>query len=133
MPHRHITGAALRDRHDHIGKGRPCVIEVVPRRSCRMIRVGMVEAEQLAAELRRLTLGLLIVRWPNQKTPSGSFLCRIRQRDDRSDEVVMSNERATALVRISLLAMTPYGVSHVSCEDYMAPFRHGRRRSPPPF
>src|SRR5205809_1956212 len=52
-PHGHVLRQALGDGHDDVREGRPRVIEVVLRRPRGMIRVRMIAAEQLGAELGR--------------------------------------------------------------------------------
>jgi hypothetical protein len=74
-PHRHVArrraaGALARQAvsgngDDDVGKGRPGVVQVVLRRPRRMIRVRVIEAEQLGAELRRAPFGFAIIRGPD--------------------------------------------------------------------
>src|SRR5262245_38987637 len=56
------AGVTVHDRDDDVRKRRPRVIEVVLRWPCRMIRMRMVEAEELGAELAGAPLGQTVVR-----------------------------------------------------------------------
>src|SRR5437764_3035627 len=42
-PNRHVAGRARRDRHDHVGKRRPRVIQIVLGRPRGMIRVRVIK------------------------------------------------------------------------------------------
>src|SRR5581483_8836277 len=50
-PHRHVGRRAARDGHDHVGKRRPRVIQIVLGRTRGVIRVRMIEPDQLGAHL----------------------------------------------------------------------------------
>src|SRR5882672_9665543 len=52
-PDGHVAGPSGCDRDDHVRKVRPRVVQIVLGRTRGMIRVRMVEAEELAAELAR--------------------------------------------------------------------------------
>ena len=71
--------------HDDVRERRPRMIEVVLRRPRRMIRMRMIEPEQLAAELGCAAFGFPIVRRPHQKSAARPFFGRVRQRDDVGD------------------------------------------------
>src|SRR5437016_5936195 len=79
------------------------MIEIVLRRPCRMIRMRMIEPEQLGAELARAALRVAIVGGPHEKPAARTFFGRIRQPDDIAHPPVPADERAAALVRIRLL------------------------------
>src|SRR5919204_26065 len=66
-PDGHLRGLCLRDGDDDVRERRPCVVQVVLRRPCRMIRVRVIKAEKLGADLRRPALGFAIVRRTHQK------------------------------------------------------------------
>src|SRR5439155_2531930 len=107
-PDTHLARRARRDRHDDVRKRRPRVVEVVPRGSRRMIRVRVIEPEQLSAELIRPLLREAIVRRPHQKAASRALLRRVRQRDCGGHVIAAANQRAAALVRICRFAVPPY-------------------------
>src|SRR5919198_6454148 len=79
-PDGHICGCALRNRNDNVGEIRPRVIQVVLRWPRRMIRMRMVEPEQLSAELSGLPLGFAVIGRSNEKPSSRSFLGCVVQR-----------------------------------------------------
>src|SRR6266571_3854259 len=79
-PHGHVGGGAAHDRYDDIGKSRPRVIQIVLRRPRRMIRMRVVEPEQLPTEVGRAPLRLAIVRRADQKAAPRSFVGRVRER-----------------------------------------------------
>src|ERR1700720_3070767 len=47
-PYGHLARHAVRHRHDHVRERRPRVVQIVLRRPGRMIRMRMIEPEQLA-------------------------------------------------------------------------------------
>ena len=100
-----------------------------------MIRMRVIEAEQLGAERRGALLGLAVVLRPHQEPPPRPFLGGVRQRERRRDHAVAAEERAAALVRIGFDAVargsrrsTP--VSSVE-RHQRGPPRTRRRRSHP--
>src|SRR6185295_15660979 len=60
-PNGHVARGARHDRHYDVREGWPCVIKVELRRARRMIRVRVIEPEQLTAELARALLGRPVV------------------------------------------------------------------------
>src|SRR5919197_3153784 len=51
IPHGHVGGCSSDDRDDDVGERRPRMIQIVLRRAGRMIRVRVIEPEQLRAKL----------------------------------------------------------------------------------
>ena len=85
---RHASRAAARqafsrtrDGHDDVRKCRPRVIQIVLRRPRGMIRVRMIEAQQVAAELACLLFGGSIIRRPDHETAARPFFGRVGQCD----------------------------------------------------
>src|SRR5215471_5629333 len=83
------------------------MIQIVLRRPGRMIRMRMIETEQLAAELGGLLLGDSIVRRTHHESAPRPLFRRVRQGDCRGDAVATADEGAATLVRIGLLAVAP--------------------------
>src|SRR3954447_21367715 len=93
IPDRHVRRPTLRDGDDDVRKGRPRVIEVVLRRPRRMIRMRMVEADEVGAKLGGAALRVPIVRRPHEKTAARSLFGGVRQRERRADAPRGSVER----------------------------------------
>src|SRR5438093_8763418 len=127
-PHRHLGRFGLRDGNDDVRKRRPRVIEVVLRRPRRMIRMRMIEPEQLGADFGRAALGFTIVGRTHEKTTARPLFGRVRQRDDRAHMTVSSNERAAAFVRIRFLPVRTNGVVDWR-RDRETTISHSRSRS----
>src|SRR5437762_10109759 len=107
IPHGHVRCPAVRDGDNHVRERRPRVIEIVLRRPRRVIRVRMVEPEELRAELRRAALRSSIIGVAHAESPARALVRDVRQRQSRHEPAVASDERPAALVRIRLLAVTP--------------------------
>src|SRR5438034_2232603 len=101
MAGRSITGHG----HDDVRKRRPRVIEIVLRRPRRMVRMRMIETQQVAAELARFLLGHAVIRWADHETAARSFFSGVWQRDRRCHAAALSNERAATLVRVRFFAV----------------------------
>src|SRR6185295_16260854 len=99
------AGGRAGDRDDDVRKRRPRVIEVVLRRPRRMIRMRVVEPEQLGAQLGGPPLGFAVVGRAHEKAAPRPLLRRIRERHDRGDLAVTAEERPTAFVGIGFLAV----------------------------
>src|ERR1700733_8706870 len=99
-PHRHVCCGTCRDRNDHICKRRPRVVQIVLRRTRRMVGMRMIEAEELRPEVAGPLLRQTIIRRPNQEAPPRPLFGRVRQRDDRIRAAALADERAAALVGI---------------------------------
>src|SRR5690606_8804389 len=96
---------AVLDRENHVREERPRVVEVVLRGPRRMIRMRMIEPEQLGAGLRgRLLRGSIVLRAHEEAAPRPLFR-RVRQRPRGLDDPVAPDERAAAFVRIRLDAV----------------------------
>src|SRR6185295_11210348 len=100
IPHGHLSGGSGGDRDDDVRKRRPRMIQVVLRWPGRMIRMRVIEPEQLGAQLGRPSLGFAIIGWPDEKAAARPFFRRIRQRNDIGYAVVAAQKRAAAFVRI---------------------------------
>ena len=87
-----------------------------------MIRMRMVEPEQLAAEFRRALLREPIVGRPDQESPARAFFGRIRQRLGMGHHSVGADERAATLVRIRFLTV-PANRRYASCFICASPAR----------
>src|SRR5260221_13482608 len=85
IPDGHRLRGSCRDSDDDVREIRPRVIEVVLRRSGRMIRMRVIEPEKLAAKLRRTLFREAVVGPPHEKSSSPTFFGRIQQRDDLRD------------------------------------------------
>ena len=86
------------------------MIQIVLRRARRMVGMRMVEPQQFLLQRAPLPLRRIVVRRPDQKPPPRPFFRRVRQRRHVLHDAVRADERAAALVRIRLDAMTPNGV-----------------------
>src|SRR2546428_12395662 len=111
-PRGHLFGNARAHRHDHVGKKRPGVIEIVLRRSRRMVGMRMVEAKQLGAARRGMPFRVLIILGTHQKPPARSFLRGVRQRERLFDDTIPAEERPAAFVGERLRAVPPDGLGH---------------------
>src|SRR5688572_16835970 len=67
-----------------------------------MVRVRMIEAQQLGPQFRRAPLGLHIVLVADTEATPRPFLGDVRQREGIGDDPVRSIQRAAAFVRIRL-------------------------------
>src|SRR5262249_33035338 len=112
---------------DDVRERRPCVIEIVLRRPCRMIWMRVIKAQQLAAELARLLLGDAIIGGADHEPPAWTFLGRVRKRDGRRHAVAGADERAATFVWIRLFAVSANlavdRTVHDQCLDLRS-FRH---------
>src|SRR3954469_820007 len=106
-PHGHVARGAGHDRHNHVREIRPRMIEVELRWLRRMIRMRMVEPEELGTELRGATFGLAVVRRPHQEAPPRPFLSRVRQRHRRGHARAGAHQRAPAFVGKRFFAVPP--------------------------
>src|SRR5688500_12341979 len=70
-----------------------------------MIRVRVVEPEQLSTQFRRPLLSEPVIRWPDQEPPPRPFFGSVRQRHRRGDAAVRANQGAAAFVRVGFLAV----------------------------
>src|SRR6516225_8763618 len=66
-PRGHILWDAFPDGNDDVRKRWPSVVQIVLRRPGRVIRMRMIEAEQLAAGLARPLFGVAIVAGTHEK------------------------------------------------------------------
>src|SRR5688572_32901321 len=98
-PNGHVAGAPAGNRDDDICERRPRVIEVELRRPRRMIRMRMIKAQQLAAELACACFREAIVGRPHQKPAPRSFLGRVRHRLRMRHHAAAADQRAAAFVR----------------------------------
>src|SRR6266581_968543 len=83
IPHRHVCRGAGRHGHDHVRKCWPRVIQIVLRRPRRMIRMGMIEPQEVSAELAGALFRKPVIRRPHEKSAAGTLFGRVRQRHDR--------------------------------------------------
>jgi hypothetical protein len=117
-PHGHIPCLPCADRDDDVGKRGPCVIQVELGRPRRMIRMGMIKPQQLAAQLRRPALRHSIVRRAHEKPAPRPFFGCVRQRHARRHVAAgpgvsnISDKGSAAFVRIRFLAMAPDRIVH---------------------
>src|ERR1700722_10784678 len=72
-PHRHVCCGTCRDRDDHVSERRPRVVQIVLRRTRRMVRMRMIEADELSAEVAAPLLRQTIIRRPHEEAPPRSF------------------------------------------------------------
>ena len=70
-----------------------------------MIRMRMVEPEELGAKFRRASFRRNVVLRTNKKTPPRPLVGRIRERQRRRDHTVAPIQGAAAFVRIRLGAV----------------------------
>src|SRR5688572_9576756 len=108
-PRRHVLWRTAADGDDHVRERRPGVVEVVLRRSGRVVRMRVVEAEQLGSELRRARLGLAIVLRADEEAAARPILGGVGQRERGGHGAVVSVQRAAALVGIGLDAVRADG------------------------
>src|SRR5678815_2896326 len=99
------------------------MIEVVLRRPGRMIRMRVIEAQEVATGLGRALLRLPIVGWANQESPTGAFLGRIGQGIGRSHRPIATDKRPATFIGIRL---------HPVCADGRVHSRPQRQRHQAP-
>ena len=121
---RSSRGSPVAHRHNHVREKRPRVIEVVLRRLRRMIRVRMIEPEQLAAGLGCACFRGAIVLRPHEKPPPRAFFRRVGQREGFRDGSVAADQRAATLVGIRFSAV---GANRPSCTASLNVIRHQLR------
>src|ERR1700676_106863 len=63
-PHRHVCCGTCRDRDDHVCERRPRVIQIVLRRTRRVVRMRMIEPEELRPKIAGPLLRQAIIRRP---------------------------------------------------------------------
>src|SRR6185436_2837939 len=80
IPDGHRLVAAGRNGNDDVREGRPRVIQVVLRRPRGMVRMRVIEAKQLRAQLGRAPFGFAVVGRPDEKAAPRSLFRRVRQR-----------------------------------------------------
>jgi hypothetical protein len=70
----------------------------------------MVEADQVGAQLAGPPLGRKVVRGSHKEPAARTLFCRVRESEGGSHVPVPAEERAAALVRVSLNPMLTDGV-----------------------
>src|SRR5678816_4042634 len=78
------------NRNDDVREEGPRVIEIVLRGPRRVIRMRMIEPEQIRPELRSAALGCGVLLRPNEEAPARSLLGRIRECHGGRDHTVAS-------------------------------------------
>ena len=90
------------------------MIEVVLRRPGRVVRMRVVEAKQLGAQLPRAPLRCKVILRADKEPPARTLFRCVRQPEGRKDLAISTEERTAALVRVSLTSVLTDGVGH-SC------------------
>src|SRR4030095_5533610 len=71
-------GVGVDDGDDDVREGRPRMIQVVLRRPRRMVRVRVIEPQELGAHFAGASLGEPIIRRPHQEAATPTLLGRVR-------------------------------------------------------
>ena len=92
------------------------MIEVVLRRTRRVIRVRVVEPNQFAIELADALFGEPVIGRADQEAAPWSFFRHVRQLHGRKYAITAAHESPTALVRIGLHPVPANGFVDLSGE-----------------